>query len=44
MARQSKVMTYQEFIHDVGAIELWLFGAILLVLATAAALESLATR
>lgn len=44
MARRSKVMTSEEFVHDVGAIGLWLFVAILLVLAMAAALESLATR
>lgn len=44
MARRSKVMTSEEFVHDVGAIGLWLFVAILLVLAVAAVLESLATR
>lgn len=44
MARQSKVMTSEEFIHDVGAIGAWLFVAILLVLAAGAAFETLATR
>ena len=44
MSRQSKAMTSEEFVHDVGGIGLWLFVAILLVLATAAALESIATR
>lgn len=44
MARQSKGMTAEELVHDVGAIGLWLFAAILLVLAVAAVLESIATR
>lgn len=43
MAKQPKAMTPEEFVHDVGSIGLWLFVAILLVLATATALESLAT-
>lgn len=43
VARQSNAMTVGEFVHDVGALALWLFVALLIVLATAAALESLAT-
>lgn len=43
MARQSKAMTAEEFVHDVGGFALWLCIAILLVLAMASALESLAT-
>ena len=43
MARQPKAMTAEEFLHDAGGFALWLCIAILLVLATATALESLAT-
>jgi|AGTN01.1.fsa_nt_gi hypothetical protein len=43
MAKQSKAMTPEEFIHDVSGIGLWFFVAILLVLATAMALETFAT-
>lgn len=43
MVKQSKAMTPEEFIHDVGGIGLWLFVAILLVLAMATALETFAT-
>ena len=43
MARQPKAMTSEEFVHDVGGFVLWLSIAILLVLAMATALESLAT-
>lgn len=44
MTRQEKSMTSEELVHDVGSVGLWLFSAILLVLATAAVLESIATR
>ncbi len=44
MARQSKAMTSEELVHDLGALGLWLFFAILLVLAVAAVLEALATH
>jgi len=44
MTRQDKRMTSEELVHDVGSVGLWLFAAILLVLATAAVLESIATR
>lgn len=44
MAKQSKVMNAEELVHDLGAIGVWLFVAILLVLAGAAVLESIATR
>jgi len=43
MVRQSRV-TVEERVHDLGAIGLWLFAAILLVLAVAAVLETIATR
>jgi hypothetical protein len=44
MTRQSKGMTAEKLVRDLGAIGLWLFGAMLLVLAMAAVLESVATR
>ncbi|WP_295137210.1 hypothetical protein [uncultured Reyranella sp.] len=44
MTKHDKRMTSGEFVHDVSAIGLWLFVAILLVLAAGAAFESLATR
>jgi hypothetical protein len=44
MTRQDKRMTSEELAHDVGSVGLWLFAAILLVLAAAAVLESIATR
>ena len=44
MVRQSKGITVEELVHDLGAIGLWLFAAILLVLAVAAVLETIATR
>ncbi len=44
MTRQDKRMTSEELVHDVGSVGLWLFAAILLVLAAAAVLESIATR
>jgi predicted S18 family serine protease len=44
MTRQDKRMTSEELVHDVGSFGLWLFAAILLVLAAAAVLESIATR
>ena len=44
MTRHIKRMTSEELVQDVGSVGLWLFAAILLVLATAAALESIATR
>jgi len=43
MVRQSRG-TVEELVHGVGAIGLWLFAAILLVLAVAAVLETIATR
>ena len=44
MARESKAMTAEELVHDLGAFGLWLFFAIQMVLAMAAVLEALATR
>jgi len=44
MVRQSKGIKVEELVHDLGAIGLWLFAAILLVLAVAAVLETIATR
>lgn len=43
MVRQSKGITAEELVLDLGAIELWLFVAILLVLSVAAVLEAIAT-
>ncbi|HQS13987.1 hypothetical protein [Reyranella sp.] len=42
MLKQRKPMTPDEFVHDVGGIALWLFAAILVVLALATFLEVLA--
>jgi len=44
MIRQSKGMTREELVHGLGAMGLWLFVAILLVLAAGAVLETIATR
>lgn len=44
MTRQEKRMTSEQLVHDAGSVGLWLFAAILLVLAMAAVLESIATR
>ncbi len=44
MARQSKAMTAEELVYDLGTFGLWLFFAILLVLTVASVLETLATQ
>ena len=44
MVRQSKGITAEERVLYLGAIGLWLFVAILLVVSAAAALETIATR
>jgi len=44
MARQSRGMTPEELVHHLGTTGLSLFAAILLVLAVAAILETIATR
>lgn len=43
MSRYPKPMTSEEFVQDVSGIGLWLSASLLLVLAIAAALETLAT-
>lgn len=42
MTRRSNGMTPAEFVHVVGGIGLWLLGAVLIVLAMATLLETLA--
>ena len=43
MVKHRKEMPPEEFVRDVGGIALWLFLALLLVLATGTLLEALAT-